>query len=683
MRSTDASARRRALERAAQIDPTNARALRLLGFQCLRDGDAASAREAFAAAIEIAPHDAGARAGLVRAHRLAGDDASAIAVAEAGVRGGGRAEDYQCLVDLARASGRVDLVEAHWSRLRADLLGAGRTSASLECALDAAVLTGRDEEAAGIAEQLRIAAPVGASSARSFAMEVAGAHLAARQAAWWLDNVRGTVRAARATTKAPTPLVPDEELAAPDLPALCAGWERDFEVDRWIVNGVHVWPMIRARLGFLRLATARGQSEVVRVVNPERPGLQRFENAARWVRRLDQQLRVLGPCDVVISGTPSQRLFLDGTWIDRLLDPVAEAAESLGLRTAHLEYRSDRHDYRIPTPRPSLLIRPAIDGLLKSTPAARTWQSELLGYDTLAAREGLGLSALHWAARVHQLLRLSDFFTDLFEVLRPRLVIIVCYFEALGWSMLLAARRLGIPTVDLQHGVTSGHPMYARWTRHPAGGYALLPDTFWAWTRTDADRITSWGGRAVIGGHPWMAYFRGRSPETLPPRGRRTVLVSLNWSSGFDERIRAAIAASPADWIWWVRLHPKMDAERASIRSWADANGAGRAHVDAPTDLPLPALLAAADVHLTLSSTVTQEAARFGLPTVTLDPRASLIYAEEARCGYVRHADGSPDAILGALEAQYERRDTMSTMEPYPDRSAMAEAIAALLEVET
>ncbi len=122
-----------------------------------------------------------------------------------------------------------------------------------------------------------------------------------------------------------------------------------------------------------------------------------------------------------------------------------------------------------------------------------------------------------------------------------------------------------------------------------------------------------------------------------------------------------------------------MHAERAAIRAWCDANGAGRAHVDAPTDLPLPALLTAADVHLTLSSTVTQEAARFGLPTVTLDPRASLIYADEARCGYVLHADGAPASIVAALERQYERRGAMEPMDPYPDRGALVEALRVLV----
>lgn len=640
-RAASGEERRQAYEAAVAADDTYFRAHSFLGYAVL-EADPGAAVRSFTRAVELAPADLGARVGLVRALLATGATEAAIASIEAGLAEDvGQAELWSMLLDVA-----PERVEKRWSEMWAALAKRAAPAASLKVALHIAVELGQREAAASIAGRLRDAAPFSIENASVFARHVR--------------------RPAR--TSAPVGALGEP----PDVPALCEAWEQKYAVDEWVLNGVHVWPMVRGALLFRKLAEARGQASFDRAAIEDPRA-----NARAWLEHW-RDARPHDHADVVFFGTSSQRVRLDDVWVDQLIDPVADEAEALGLTTAHLELRADGQRYRQPQRRPSVWIRPAIAGLLRGAPRGHVWEERLDGFEALAEETGSTLSRGYFRQKIHQQLRIADWFERKLRRMHPKVVVAVCYFGTVGWSLLLAARRLGIPTVDLQHGVTSGHPMYERFTRQPRGGFELLPDVFWAWSDDDADRIRDWGGRTVTGGHPWVAYCTDRDPPSELPRGRRTVLITLNWASGFDERFRALIEAAPADWHWWVRLHPKMLDLTDEIRSWCETHARGRTTVDAATSLPLPVVLAAADVHVTMSSTVTQEAARIGIASVTLDPRTELIYGAEMRSGWARCVLGGADDVLAAIDAQADRASSLSPMDPYPGRDAVRAALGAL-----
>jgi hypothetical protein len=160
------------------------------------------------------------------------------------------------------------------------------------------------------------------------------------------------------------------------------------------------------------------------------------------------------------------------------------------------------------------------------------------------------------------------------------------------------------------------------------------------------------------------------------------VLVALSWSSGLSELHRQILRRSPPDWTWWVRLHPSMERERRAIRAWCASQIEARVDVDEATDLPLPLLLRAADVHLTRNSTVVQEATAAGLPSVALDRRALEMYPDDAGTGWMVVAE-DPAEALAALRRQGERRAHLPRSGAYPPPHATAETLLALLPAET
>ncbi len=144
-------------------------------------------------------------------------------------------------------------------------------------------------------------------------------------------------------------------------------------------------------------------------------------------------------------------------------------------------------------------------------------------------------------------------------------------------------------------------------------------------------------------------------------------------------RLKEVMGVAGPEVAWWVRLHPIMRSQIPEVAAWCRDHLRGPHQVEVVTDLPLEPLLEAADVHLTLSSSVTQEATRAGLPTVCLEPRSQWLYAEEITSGWVQYVSGGPSEILQALKEQAHRRGGLSRWDPFPPPARLAEAVSELL----
>lgn len=479
-------------------------------------------------------------------------------------------------------------------------------------------------------------------------------------------------------------------------------WEGRFPVERWTIGDVHVWPLVRVKLGSKMIAF--GEQRPERAVPPPEPAA---ESGLLARLRERSTLRRAGRAAALFYGYPTGRELLDGTWYDRAFDPLADILEENGLTSLHLEYRRDGIAYRVPRRRPALLVRSAIAPLL----ARQRRQDRRLdaavrleGYSDFAeavhtrfagAADSKSLEAPPFRLltdRVRAVEQVAAYFDRVFECSQPRAVFACAYYSVVGMALCLAALRRGITAVDLQHGVTIQNPAYEGWTRFPRGGYELLPRVFWCWTERDAQPVRAWPEaarerhRPLVGGQPWAALWERLGRSDSPNHERidairgpaLNVLVALSWSSALSETIREVLRASPADWTWWIRLHPTMEAEREPIRTWCAGNVRARTEVDEPSDLPLPLLLGRADVHVTHNSTVVQEAAACGLPSVVIDRNAEKIYAAEIGSGWARLAGDVPE-ILAALAEQAGRRRDLPQEAAYPSHDHVARALLDLI----
>lgn len=463
--------------------------------------------------------------------------------------------------------------------------------------------------------------------------------------------------------------------------------ESRFAVDTWEAGGIRIWPYLRIKLNFDlyaayhtdAAAAPRSPSRVVSLVRD----LGRFAAASFSDRGRNR--RPAGHADVVLISDGVSYAFQDGAWYEKFCDPLIERFSAQGVSTLLV---SPSHAYRVPRRTPSYFVQPWIDAarMRNRLFPAEAPANEALTREYHAFRghlDGLRLkvSAPPFAAVRHyaSVLRCTaGVYRSLLERTTPSVVFVVSYYNIEGMAVNLACRALGIPSVDLQHGLEGDlHVAYARWRRVPADGYELLPERFWVWDEQDAAVIRRWSSGPrhlpVIGGNLWLnAWLEGSGPvvadcdrrmlEALEAHpGRKHVLVTLQIGLT-DTRTLAelieAIRTTQHEWRWWLRLHPCMLEQRERVRALFTRHGITDCELDLATDLPLYAILRHVDLHLTHSSTTVIEAQRFGMPSVVISSYGAEFFPAQLASGWAVTAFTSAD-IRFALRRQLDARTSL------------------------
>jgi hypothetical protein len=355
---------------------------------------------------------------------------------------------------------------------------------------------------------------------------------------------------------------------------------------------------------------------------------------------------------------------------------MRELLESQGIDSAML---TPRDKFLVPRHSPSRFIQPALDRIrlmnLLGAPL-RGVDETLPGFDAFTARIRAVMPGcepgLHALRRSVSLIGdFADFFDAVIARVQPRLCFLVCYYWLVGFGLLLACRRHGIPSVDIQHGVQGDvHLAYGRWNRVPSAGFELMPSWFWCWSDAEVEAIRRWSDgtqgvhRAIAGGNLFLDMWRSdRGPLAADSdrsiqgrkatlRADRDILVTLQpylLTEQFVQLLRDVMADAETRRCWWIRLHPSMLAERARVK--AMFQGRANAEIDLATDLPLYALLRHVDAHVTQISSVVLEAEAFGVGSVVCWPDAMDLYRQQARSGTVLYA-ASADELTKALQRQ-------------------------------
>jgi hypothetical protein len=244
----------------------------------------------------------------------------------------------------------------------------------------------------------------------------------------------------------------------------------------------------------------------------------------------------------------------------------------------------------------------------------------------------------------------------------------------------LACREIGIPSVDIQHGVQGDlHFAYGRWDKLPKAGYELLPTIFWVWSEVEAKAINNWNEkvkkwhRPFIGGNPWLnlwwnndnnicMYYKNQINNISGfLESSIKILLTLQPgvpNHGIPEWLINAIDRSPSDWFWLIRVHPCMLAERGNVKKLIATCSHKKVNVDDATDLPLPSILKSVDIHVTHSSSTVIEAQQYGVPTIAVSNMGKELYLEQFELGWLEVAyDGV--SLLAMINKQHKRKSEL------------------------
>lgn len=211
-------------------------------------------------------------------------------------------------------------------------------------------------------------------------------------------------------------------------------------------------------------------------------------------------------------------------------------------------------------------------------------------------------------------------------------------------------KMMNIPVYDLQHGVICEEESWYRENIKDGMDIKGLPSGFLCWDAASAGTLKKWaspkGCKIYAVGNPWVKRFVEKNNDDVLVKeaindfvfdncGRLNILISLQWGlkdHGYScsknqfmpDCLEELIKKYQNCFNWLIRLHPVQTCGKEKIlvnKYLQDKFGASN-NVEwvQATKTPLPILLNITDAHITFWSSVTVEAAWYGIQTALLDP---------------------------------------------------------------
>lgn len=463
--------------------------------------------------------------------------------------------------------------------------------------------------------------------------------------------------------------------------------ERKFDVEDFKVNNVCIWPVIRLRIFWSNIDSKENPYFEKKPTNKLKNYWRYFLTVLNGIVKLawasikdrgknshpDRNVEV-----VLLASGASHSLFSD-KWYEVFLDPFFDILKESGIVAMLM---MPLHHYRIPRYNPSFFIQTALDLKLFLTKLKRPKMSLSAGFERKldAIKEYIDQNDKHLdLPDIDSILKefktitlYSEYFTKIFSKCRPKLGILVCYYDTLGFAFDLACHNSKIKSMDVQHGVQGDyHVGYGRWESVPEVGYELLPDYFWLWSKYEKEAIDRWAFRvkrhnSIIGGNVleeiWkkgkkdfvIHYDKIMRNTKASCKGKINMLFTAQGIIKEDviKEILKAIKDTQELYNWWIRLHPRNRlAHTSEIKHILGQYGITRYCLKMANEVPLYSILKVADIHLTSYSSVVCEAARFGVPSVVTSESSKILFPYEISTGLAKYAS-EHNEILEAIEEQ-------------------------------
>lgn len=235
-------------------------------------------------------------------------------------------------------------------------------------------------------------------------------------------------------------------------------------------------------------------------------------------------------------------------------------------------------------------------------------------------------------SRIAYIFFLSKFLEKFLKRLKVKKIYQAIYYDNFGFALSLAADRLKLLNVCMQHGGQSQHnPAFGNWNLIDKDGYKFLPNIFSCW-----DEKSSIGLRKLvkltnkhkvqIDGYKWLTTFKSIKPDnsvsSLRNENKINLLITLQPSFQVENSFVIDFLEKNNKKInLLIRLHPRQ----ISLKSFEFYKNifSKMESVDIETISKNPLLesLSIADFHLTAFSSSIFEANFLGIKSILIDNR--------------------------------------------------------------
>jgi hypothetical protein len=257
---------------------------------------------------------------------------------------------------------------------------------------------------------------------------------------------------------------------------------------------------------------------------------------------------------------------------------------------------------------------------------------------------------------------MSRSFTNLMEeylwIIDPKMVFLTHYNSHLATSLIYAAKKLGIPVFDVQHGVINNlHPSYS-FVNRKIYGLNSIPDAFLIKDVFSYKVLINWIPANKIYLLPnelqasVLGSFAGLGKDFLESlqssiKGRKLILFTLSWENGINDLLEEIVNSSRDIAFFIFRLHPSTPLWEEKIIRKLISNIIPEDHyrIHSAKEIPLNVLLELVDLHITECSSVVIDALQFGKKSVIISKIGLEYYKELIASGHIIFTESVTEII--------------------------------------
>ncbi len=411
-------------------------------------------------------------------------------------------------------------------------------------------------------------------------------------------------------------------------------WEKKYPLDTWMIKGVHIWPILKKDIFFnsyrkFNLATVKNKSLKKSIL--KRIFIKIFRKPKAWLVLKRFKIKEV---KFLFSGAPSHRVGWENSQFNRYFDPMMDYLEDKGENSYLLEYNEVELKDVYKSPRvfnltevlPAfakrlnfdedwnyLNVSPEFTGFFKEMVEETALTEEVLKNTLLKNIQGV----LSWAALYEYFLKKT----------KAEYIFGLCYYNKEMYGLNLAAKRLDVVSIDMQHGSQGDLHFAYHFNKTPTGGYNILPEKFWVWDKLSFEHIAKWTENKnhfpVLGGNPWIEFLRNDfKGQIIYHENKPMILFTLQpLNPIIDDYFLEVISLTCQKYNWWLRLHPRMTKDEVTCLNLklVEFKIKGFVNIEDASNEPLPLLLKECNLHVSKYSGSIAEAALMQIPSLVTD----------------------------------------------------------------
>lgn len=463
--------------------------------------------------------------------------------------------------------------------------------------------------------------------------------------------------------------------------------ETNFNVDQWVINGIHIWPYIRIKLYFLLLnnSVVEGEIDFIKKSSIKNKGfsvfkkLQIFPDIVLSFFRTELFFFRLKQRKIVFFGSHIHRVKHKEYYFNRFFDSMVDfhTLQNDVYMVEHQKVYDVNFNQEAIVPLTKMLTSYKLVHKIKNQFKKKTNTRSMEGYEDFLMylkKEvpnaiSLRINQDNIVEWTNKILILECFFKRMFVKIRPDKVIFPGYY---AWDNLyaavLTANNLGIKTIDFQHGPqTNVHMVFTSWNKIPNEGYGIMPIEYWTWDEKTKLNIDSWANSinkisSKNVGQPYLGYWQNKNK--VKNYDEKIILYSLQLmpiSEMLNEAIIRLIKISKRH--WGIRLHPRNEFDKKDIEHFLLLAGVDQScySIHDSKDLPLPEILDKTYLHITAFSGCLIEAKMMGVPSIIINNIGKEIYMnyiDNDLVFYLNQKDSSFNEKFIELSKNFEKKNT-------------------------